>query len=143
MGTKWRYTSPKELHDLVKSEKVAGKDYVVVDVRDEDFIGGNVKGCLRAPSQTYEANVTDLVSQLRDIPTVVFHCAYSQVRGPKSARIYAERRDASAPEDSPEIEQQVLVLQGGFAALQAAYKDDNVLIENWNKSYWEHGFFDW
>ncbi|KIJ54626.1 hypothetical protein M422DRAFT_24536 [Sphaerobolus stellatus SS14] len=142
MGTQWRYTTPKELHDLVKSSKVAGKDYVVVDVRDDDFVGGNVKGCLRAPFQQYENNVKELVAKLSDIPTVVFHCALSQVRGPKSARIYAETRDAIVADDSqPSKQQEVLVLQGGFAALQAAYKDDDVLIENWNKSVWENEFW--
>jgi rhodanese-related sulfurtransferase len=52
----------------------------VVDVRDDDFAGGHVKGCLRAPFQEYEAGVADLVSKLKDVPTVVFHCTLSQVR---------------------------------------------------------------
>ncbi|KAF8583121.1 hypothetical protein K439DRAFT_1634707 [Ramaria rubella] len=64
---------------------------------------------------------------------------FSQARGPKSARIYAEARDVSA--GLAQLSQQdVLVLQGGFAAFQAAYKDDVALIENWEKWVWEDAF---
>lgn len=35
------------------------------------------------------------------VPKVIFHCALSQVRGPKAARIYAEARAASFPSSSP------------------------------------------
>lgn len=64
----------------MKSSKIPGKDYAVVDVRDDDFIGGNVKGCLRAPFQAYDSEVVKLVPKLADVPIVVFHCALSQVR---------------------------------------------------------------
>lgn len=32
----------------------------------------------------------DLITQYKDVPKIFFHCALSQVRGPKSARIYSE-----------------------------------------------------
>lgn len=64
----------------MKSSKVPGKDYVVVDVRDEDFVGGNIRGCLHIPSQKYEELFNELYTKVKDIPTVIFHCAYSQAR---------------------------------------------------------------
>ena len=71
---------PQDLHDLMKSSKKVGIDYIVVDVRDDDYAGGHIKGCLRAPFQKYEAGVSHLVSKLKGVPTVVFHCMFSQVR---------------------------------------------------------------
>ncbi len=70
----------QELAAIMKSEKVAGKDYYVVDVRDDDRIGGNIKGSHNAPSSQFYVHVHDLVEKTKDIPTVVFHCALSQVR---------------------------------------------------------------
>ena len=72
--------SVQELRDLIKSPKTPGTDYIVVDVRDDDFAGGNIKGCLRAPFQQYEAGLSQLVPKIKDLPTVVFHCTLSQVR---------------------------------------------------------------
>lgn len=64
----------------MKSDKVPKKDYVVVDVRDDDFVGGNIKGAINKPSREFLMNVDGLVKQTRDVPLVIFHCALSQVR---------------------------------------------------------------
>ena len=63
------------------------KDYAVVDVRDDDYHGGNIKGAHNSPASVFLAKVDDLVKQTQDVPLVVFHCALSQVRGPKAARV--------------------------------------------------------
>ena len=70
----------KELAQLMKSGKTPRKDFLVVDVRDDDFAGGNIKGCLHLPSREFLMNVDGLVKQTKDVPTVIFHCALSQVR---------------------------------------------------------------
>lgn len=76
-----RFAQPcsQDLHDIVSS-KEAGRDYIVIDVRDDDFAGGHVKGCLRAPFQQYEDGLSQLVFRVKDIPIVIFHCTLSQVR---------------------------------------------------------------
>lgn len=141
-STPWEYISPQDLYNLIKSSKVSGKDYIVVDVRDEDFIGGNIKGCLHIPSRKYEELFEDLCARIKDIPTIIFHCAYSQARGPKAANIYTQKRVlVSGCDGESGSKQRVLVLQGGFANMQAAYKDDNAVIEGWDKSLWEYEFF--
>ncbi|GAA5982868.1 hypothetical protein JCM10908_006817 [Rhodotorula pacifica] len=92
--TDYRFINHDELVDIIRT-KEAGKDYQVVDVRDDDYRGGNIKGSLRAPTeQRTDQSVQDLVTQLEDVPKVIFHCTLSQVRGPKAARIYAEARRA-------------------------------------------------
>ncbi|KAG1745884.1 uncharacterized protein EDB91DRAFT_1246024 [Suillus paluster] len=42
-----------ELAKLIKSDKVPDKDYLIVDVRDEDWKGGNIKGSRNYPSQNF------------------------------------------------------------------------------------------
>ncbi|ORY88375.1 hypothetical protein BCR35DRAFT_301490 [Leucosporidium creatinivorum] len=100
----YRYIDHSELAQLMRSGAQPGRDYQVVDVRDHDFVGGNITGALNQPSeQRTEQTVSELVSKLDGIPKVIFHCALSQVRGPKAARIYAEARSAASSSPSPSL----------------------------------------
>jgi Cdc25 family phosphatase len=75
---------------LIKTEKVAHKDYLVVDVRNEDFAGGNIKNCLNQPAgDLFRSSVDDLVERTKDVPLVIFHCALSQQRYVGSSRFEA------------------------------------------------------
>lgn len=64
----------------MKSDKTAKKDFLVVDVRDDDYVGGNIKGSLNQPSGEFLTSVDSLVKQTKDVPLVIFHCTLSQVR---------------------------------------------------------------
>jgi Cdc25 family phosphatase len=75
-----RVAITKELAELMKSGKAPNMDFVVVDVRDDDYAGGNIKGCLHLPSREFLTNVDSLVKQTKEVPVVIFHCALSQVR---------------------------------------------------------------
>jgi Rhodanese-like domain len=54
----------------------------VVDVRDDDYEGGHIKGSMNVPSHGFPDRVDKLVDELHDNEAVVFHCALSQLRGP-------------------------------------------------------------
>ena len=65
------------------------KDYAIVDVRDDDWEGGNIKGAVNHPSYGFLARVDELVKQTKDVPLVIFHCALSEVRwAPIPSRYY-------------------------------------------------------
>ncbi|KAG9101877.1 hypothetical protein FS749_002301 [Ceratobasidium sp. UAMH 11750] len=135
----FRYIEPAELSELMRSGKEPMTDYVVVDVRDDDFVGGNIVGCVRAPSNTYLATVNELVTKTKDVPKLIFHCALSQLRGPKAARVYAETRN-NRLNPGETSEQEIFVLRGGFTTFQALFKNDPVLVEKWDKEIWETVF---
>ncbi|KAK7028105.1 Cdc25 phosphatase Ibp1 [Paramarasmius palmivorus] len=151
-----KYITGDELANIIKSDKVAKKDYLVVDVRDDDFEGGNIKGALNKPSRDFLMHVDELVKDTKDVPLVVFHCTLSQVRGPKAARvcrqgivfknvrhrlilctkqIYQETRQ-NVLDEGAESPTEVMVLRDGFSQFQVKYKDDPALIENWDKDVW-------
>ncbi|KAI9054418.1 hypothetical protein LZ554_001580 [Drepanopeziza brunnea f. sp. 'monogermtubi'] len=65
----------------------------IVDVRDDDHIGGHIKHSIHAPSNTLDHKIPELVRKLKDKETVVFHCALSQQRGPSAALRYIRERD--------------------------------------------------
>ena len=56
------------------------KDYCIIDVRDDDWEGGNIKGAHNEPSYGFLARVDELVKKTKDVPLVVFHCSLSEVR---------------------------------------------------------------
>ncbi|KAG6916311.1 hypothetical protein DXG01_007360 [Tephrocybe rancida] len=110
----------------MKSGSVAKTDYVVVDVRDDDFAGGNIKGAINKPSYTFLTSVDDLVKDTKDVPLIIFHCALSQ--------IYEEtRQNVLGGKDIPH---EVAVLREGFTRFQEKFKDDPVLVEKWDKEVW-------
>jgi len=134
-ATAVKYISADVLSAIIKSNKLPRKDYLVIDVRDSDFIGGHIPNCLHSPSATFSDKVDDLVKDTKDVPQVIFHCALSQARGPKAARKYNDRRNQLLDEnDTPH---EVLILRGGFTEFQEKFKDDPQLVENWNKDIWE------
>ena len=101
----------------------------VIDVRDDDYIGGHILGSRHVPVGTHDYKMPELVRTLRDQDVVVFHCTLSQQRGPGSALRYLRERkgmvDAGtvpARKDGEKVEaaQQVRVLDGGFSKWQQA-----------------------
>ncbi|GJE99838.1 Rhodanese-like protein [Phanerochaete sordida] len=130
-----KYIEPDDLASIIKSDKVPWKDYCVIDVRDDDWHGGNIKGARNSPSHGFLVKVDELVRDTKHVPMVVFHCALSQVRGPKAARIYAETRSLLQAEGE-DIPHEVLVLRGGFSDFQAKFRKDPHLVENWDSEVW-------
>ena len=67
---------------------------------------------------------------LRTAPTrVVFHCMFSQQRGPFAASRFAARLPAVAPAESVTALPQVHVLQGGWKGWRHAFGDNAALTE--------------
>ncbi|KAJ2878015.1 Cdc25 phosphatase Ibp1, partial [Coemansia aciculifera] len=118
MSSSLAFINAKELATRVRDQKqVSGRDYIVIDVRDVDFVGGHIPGAENVPAHTLFERMDELINRYQRVPLVVFHCAMSQVRGPKSARSYLRAVNArleTAPQDSPLHKQQVVVLTGGF-----------------------------
>ena len=64
------------------------------------------------------SDAAPLVEALRGAETVVFHCMFSQQRGPACAQAYAQHRRKITP---PPPAQRVLVLRDGFAGFQERF----------------------
>ena len=94
-----------------------GIDYAIVDVRDEDYVYGNINGCKNIPSSKFH-NIEKVHDQVKDVPVLYFHCMLSQVRGPKCANKYSNFLDSKG------IRKQIYVLEGGY--LQFANQFSNV-----------------
>ncbi|KAI8324303.1 Rhodanese-like protein [Martensiomyces pterosporus] len=134
--------SVDQLATLVRDPtKRPGVDYLVVDVRDEDYKGGHIPGAVNVPAHEIRDRAGELIDKYAKVPEVVFHCALSQVRGPKSARIYSEavqQRLESAGDSDPLFSQNIHVLTGGFTSWLYRFRESEPqLIESFDKKYWD------
>jgi Cdc25 family phosphatase len=92
------YIEPSELAPLVKdSSDSTARSFAIVDVRDDDFVGGHLPGAVNVPSTTW--NDTRVVDRLieeyatagKEKEVVVFHCMQSKQRGVNCATKFAAR----------------------------------------------------
>ncbi|KAI8148251.1 Rhodanese-like protein [Fennellomyces sp. T-0311] len=128
------FVESEDVVALVRDKsKIPEKDYVVIDVRDNDFRGGNIPGAVNVPANQLIDRGNQLIEQYKDVPLVVFHCALSQQRGPKAARIYNEMRQLIGESSS---KQEVVVMRGGFDGWHARYHKEKDLIANYEPSIW-------
>jgi Cdc25 family phosphatase len=137
------------LLDAEHQQKIA-----IVDVRDSDHIGGNIKGSVWVPVNQLDTRLPELLRTLRDKEKVVFHCMLSQQRGPKAALMYARARqradakeaksqeEAGRGDGTEEPQQQkpvheICVLEGGFGSWQTWYGEDARLTADYQADLWE------
>ncbi len=78
---------------LASTSQSQEKAPAVIDVRGDDHIGGHIRGSTNVPAATLDDRLPELVRELRDKDTVVFHCALSQQRGPSAALRYLRERE--------------------------------------------------
>jgi len=88
----YSYASAQEVAAKIKAG-TPDRDWAVVDVRDDDFIGGHLPRCHHIPFSVFSDKLPTLLQELKDVKEVVFHCAFSQNRGPSAARRYAKARE--------------------------------------------------
>ncbi|EXJ81017.1 hypothetical protein A1O3_07305 [Capronia epimyces CBS 606.96] len=126
----------------------------IIDVRDSDHIGGNIKDSTWVPLHELDARMPELVRTLKDKEKVVFHCMLSQQRGPKAALSYARAKQrAEAKERASEdkesahdhdqkqeqkkpVAQEICILEGGFGSWQALYGEDPRLTVDYHPDLW-------
>ncbi|KAI1856810.1 hypothetical protein JX265_011451 [Neoarthrinium moseri] len=143
-----RISAAKLAEQLTAKAAGSGNDSIaIVDVRDDDHIGGHIAGSLHFPSRSLDAMMPTLLRQLDGKDTVVFHCALSQQRGPGAAlRYLRERADLLAKQKAkgaapPDKAQTVYILDRGFVGWQEVYGTDEKLTEGYRKELWEDGYW--
>jgi hypothetical protein len=88
MAGKGKEISAGDVVDLLEqsSRGDGGEKFLIVDVRDEDFNEqGHIKTAINLPSNFFHEETMRELAQIcmeNATQTVIFHCAYSKVRGP-------------------------------------------------------------
>lgn len=137
----------EDLRDLLLSSK--SSTVAVVDVRDDDHVGGHIRGSLHVPMSSLDWRTPEIIRKLAGKQIVVFHCALSQQRGPTAALRYLRERQekvnkgdlpddaAVAEQETSSKRQEVYVLDKGFVGWQQKYGRDESLTEAYAPDIWE------
>lgn len=130
------YMTAKSLQEKLSS--TASDNVAVVDVRDEDRLGGHIKVSHHIPSMTFMRNPSAYVERFKSKEAVVFHCMYSQQRGPRAARAFATAIPLimAATETFPSI----YILDGGFQKFINTVGPDSSLLDKVDKEL--YGYFE-
>ena len=115
------YMTKETLADLLGAPSAGA--VAVIDVRDDDYVGGHIKGAQNVPSSTLDYRMPELVRTLKGKEKIIFHCALSQQRGPAAARMYLREKDKAITRDEDQHagssgKQEVFILEGGFTQWQ-------------------------
>ncbi|KAK6436085.1 Cdc25 phosphatase Ibp1 [Oleoguttula sp. CCFEE 5521] len=129
--------SAATLEPLIRSRDTS---VAVVDVRDDDHVGGHIHSSYHVASGTHDVALPELVWKLEGKETVVFHCMLSQQRGPKAAINYVRERERLIGKGGAGKEQKVMVLE--VTLLNGVdddlrYGEDKELTEAYAKDVWE------
>lgn len=79
----YRYITAAQLSALIKSTSPTSSapSFAIIDVRDSDYVGGNIVGARRAPSEGFSQDKAgQLVQEMKalGVEKVIFHCALSR-----------------------------------------------------------------
>ncbi|RBR08935.1 uncharacterized protein FIESC28_10115 [Fusarium coffeatum] len=82
--------------DMMKdSNLIAGKDYVLVDLRRTDHEGGTIRGSINLPAQSLYPTIKTLYSLFKSagVQKVIWYCSSSRGRGPRAAGWFKDYLD--------------------------------------------------
>ncbi|KAG7193138.1 uncharacterized protein KQ657_000892 [Scheffersomyces spartinae] len=120
-----KFLAPEVLRNWLTKES---KRLIIVDVRDDDFQTGHIRDCFHILSHEFDSYLPQLQQTLlaKDYSDIIFHCALSQVRGPKATLKYLRALNSLREDESRQLDQiNVWVLEGGYQAWHRLYGNDN------------------
>ncbi|PVH68964.1 hypothetical protein DL98DRAFT_440056 [Cadophora sp. DSE1049] len=97
----------EDLLSWMSEGKVAGKDFVLVDLRRTDFEGGTIRGSINIPAQSLYPSIPSIYTLLSTagIRIVIWYCGSSRGRGNRAAGWFA---DYIKEQNNTEIESRTL-----------------------------------
>lgn len=117
--------TPQNLIELLNNS-------IVIDVREDDFIGGNIINAINIPYTNFNFNNLNKILENIDKKNIIVHCMYSSLRGP--ATYYKINKFLKDNNKSLEL---YLLKDGFYNFINFCIKNNNLeYIENYNSEYW-------
>eukprot|EP01084_Bolivina_argentea_P083204 150664_1 len=86
------YKQQKRIYDLELVEWIQSNNsnFIIIDVRNTnmDYLGGHIKGAINIEHINFIKKIKELIEKYYKIKNIIFHCMYSQCRGPMCANWY-------------------------------------------------------
>ena len=149
---------------LQSTDKRPVDDYQIIDLRTADFIGGNIKSAINVRYDEFIDKIPMIINTYYKTPNIIFHCMYSQKRGPDSLDWYCQSLNAILNNDQEQMDrlienehedfealtkmkpsneqlkylkqQNIYLLFQGFRGFLLKVGVDSDLIVNYDSDYW-------
>lgn len=93
MSSNYEFIEPYALKEEIELIRQGNQttQFVIIDVRDEDYSGGHIPESINIPSSQFHnsSNYEMLLDKYGDKKYFIFHCFYSKQRGPSAAAAFA------------------------------------------------------
>ena len=152
----WFRWAHKEARIYVRREELVERlrsnaPTVVVDVRDDDAVGGHIRVALHLADEEFDgASVRAIFDRAREVASkqssseadadatvqVVLHCMESVQRGPRCARRLVVSLEAMRASMAELPRMSVHVLEGGFDQWCRRHWQDESLVEQYDDEIW-------
>ncbi|KAI0075694.1 Rhodanese-like protein [Panus rudis PR-1116 ss-1] len=114
---------PRDLAELIRTKQPV-TDFMVVDVRRNDFEAAFIRTAINLPAQSFYQTLDTILPLLQNTPKVIFHCQ-SCTPGGRGRRVAAWYQDALNERGIKSS--QALVLDGGIKNWIAQFGGDESL----------------
>ncbi|KAJ9130440.1 hypothetical protein NKR23_g12202 [Pleurostoma richardsiae] len=126
-------TREKLLKMIKGSESVAGKDFILVDLRRTDYQGGTIHGSINLPAQSLHPTIPTLYSMFKaaGISKVIWYCSSSRGRGARAAAWFSDYAD-----DRGDSDIHSLILFEGINGWATAGGEFVKLMNEYDATFW-------
>ncbi|OQE25153.1 hypothetical protein PENSTE_c006G01740 [Penicillium steckii] len=124
----------QEVLQWLEGDRVNGKDFLLIDVRRDDFKGGTVRGSLNLPAQSFYTTLSTVYTLVLNsgVKDVVFYCGSCGGRGTRVAGWFSdylkEKQNASIKS---------FILEGGIKGWAAAGPEYIQWMDEFDASVWK------
>ncbi|KND89024.1 hypothetical protein TOPH_06310 [Tolypocladium ophioglossoides CBS 100239] len=121
------------LEMLKNSDSVAGKDYVLIDLRRTDHEGGTIRGSINLPAQSLYPTIPTLYNMFKaaGVRKVVWYCSSSRGRGTRAAGWLSDYLD-----ERKDRNMESLILLEGITAWATAGGEFTDWMDDYDAAVW-------
>ncbi|EGS18384.1 rhodanese-like domain-containing protein [Thermochaetoides thermophila DSM 1495] len=126
--------SREEVLQMLKTKSLGERDFILVDVRRNDFEGGTVQGSINLPAQSLYPTIASVytVFKAAGVKKAIFYCGSSSGRGPRSAAWLADHISRVG-----DTTMESLILEGGIKGWVNAGPEYVEWMDGYNAEVWK------
>ncbi|KAK3296686.1 Rhodanese-like domain-containing protein [Chaetomium fimeti] len=128
--------SREEVLELLKTTPLEKRDFVLIDLRRNDFEGGTIRGSLNLPAQSLPLTLPTIYATFKaaNLRKVIFYCGSSKGRGSRAAGWLADHIAAAGDSDMKS-----LALAGGIKGWAGAGGEFVEWMDGYEAAVWVGG----
>jgi arsenical-resistance protein 2 len=117
---------------VAKAIKNDANDFIIIDLRKDDYKGGKIKGSLNIPAQSFYHSVEDIhnLAKQSGKGKIYLHCMSSRDRAVRTWGWLADTAEKHGSKVKP------LIIEGGILAWIAGGKEYTDLMDEYDPAAW-------